>query len=1007
MKKKVLALLLAGSMLFGQNVYATDMASTENADIAKTVDTTENVNTVENADETKNVDNTENVDRGEADSNESISELEESQKEMESDCQASEYEVEQNTEKESNIGSDIDTTNNGQSEKLYSAYTNDKTQIVYVGNPVMVEVSVFYGRDPYTAYVSDDSICTAELKESYCDSSFATRYVQLNPIKAGTVTLSVKDSYGTVNYEQNIEVRQALPDDAVPIKDAALKGYLLQQKNFGDDGYVSYDELKQLTSIDIRENMMRTANYVSDLSGLEYAINLSRLTIFDTRVTDLTPISNLKQLTLLDIEGNGITDLAALSNMKQLINLYIGESKVTDLSPLCKLTQLANLSINNLDVEDISYLKNLVNLTSLDLSNTKISDCSAIANMDKLKQLTISDSNVSNLSFAKNLKNLVDLRADNTKISDVTQLSSLLNLKYLSLNGCNGLTSIKSLAAASKLKVLWISDTNVSDGEKLELICSGKDNSSYNKGEKLAIPDIHGMLNAGDNLQVNATNGDVNSVRIDKNSSSDVDVVAVEAGKIELTLKLNDTEKKLNISVNGVQSSQPVGKDSSTTITDSEVNDWDYYTEEYNQVSSAILTSNGDLWQTYPKTKKLQSNVKKYVSKWIYSQGAAEVVDYRIDNNNGLWSGDKKIAENVKDVDGHYALTNDNSLIDLYHTNGYSIPNVKDWREREKWTLILKNDGTLLTVEEAKKDAKQNDFETIATGVKELVGEGYLTYSGDYIRILFNWDASREYFTIGKNVESVDYDRNCFYGKDGNCYLDAYHTGDHVNVGKNKVKIWTYLYEDGAWNNYVIFDDNKLYCVTHRQNSDYSYTDTMTFIADGIDSMYGRDSLKVKTTDDQYYELVNGELKKIEEELTDVSSFRLDGNEYSLEVKQGETADILNKNDVNILDNVKYIWCNCVDAFALRTDGSIWNVTGVPKMIIDSNGNNAETIPGDVDGDDKVSTKDLMIVLYGVSGRNELTEDQKTAADIDGDGKVTVSDLTRVLYYVSGRNSTL
>jgi hypothetical protein len=48
-----------------------------------------------------------------------------------------------------------------------------------------------------------------------------------------------------------------------------------------------------------------------------------------------------------------------------------------------------------------------------------------------------------------------------------------------------------------------------------------------------------------------------------------------------------------------------------------------------------------------------------------------------------------------------------------------------------------------------------------------------------------------------------------------------------------------------------------------------------------------------------------------------------------------------------------------------------------------------------------------MIVLYGVSGRNELTDDQTAVADIDEDGKVTVSDLTRILYYVSGRNSTL
>ena len=61
----------------------------------------------------------------------------------------------------------------------------------------------------------------------------------------------------------------------------------------------------------------------------------------------------------------------------------------------------------------------------------------------------------------------------------------------------------------------------------------------------------------------------------------------------------------------------------------------------------------------------------------------------------------------------------------------------------------------------------------------------------------------------------------------------------------------------------------------------------------------------------------------------------------------------------------------------------------------------------ELDGDSNVTTKDLMIVLYGVSGRNTLTEEQKVAADIDGDGKVSISDLTRILYYVSGRNTEL
>lgn len=91
--------------------------------------------------------------------------------------------------------------------------------------------------------------------------------------------------------------------------------------------------------------------------------------------------------------------------------------------------------------------------------------------------------------------------------------------------------------------------------------------------------------------------------------------------------------------------------------------------------------------------------------------------------------------------------------------------------------------------------------------------------------------------------------------------------------------------------------------------------------------------------------------------------------------------------------------------YALRTDGTVWDVTDVPKMLLDLGQSTVE--PGDVDGDSKVTTRDLMIVLYGVSGRNTLTDEQVQAADIDGDGKVSVSDLTRILYYVSGRNTTL
>lgn len=858
MKNKILALVLAGTMLFGQNVYATELVTPENNDV---------------------------------------------------------------TENKNNVVQDIDksgTEESAEQNELYSDATNENTQIVYVGNPIIIESKINYGREPYTASTSDESICTAEIKNSSNDDSWATRFVQINPIKSGKVTLYVKDGSGNVNYEQEIEIRQSLPEDAVPFKDVALKSYLLEQSNFNDDGYVSKEELSQVTDIIIYRNSYRMSDYITDLGGLEYASNLKTLILDNTAVTDVTPLSGL--------------------------------------------TQLEQLTIENTDITDISSLNNLVNLKRLDLSGTKISDISA--------------------------------------------LSNLQNLMYVYLDDCSELSSISLLNDLTQLKVLSISGTKVSNAEKLDFMCRNIDKNSYNKGEAISLPGIYGWVSNDDEFNIAATGGDVGSIKIEKDDDNNsFSVVATDTGRVELTVNLNDASKKINIFIDGIPAEQPVGEMDGTTISESEVYEWDSYTEEYNQISSAILTSTGDLWQTYPQKKKMQSNVKKYVSKWIYSQGPAEIVDYRLDNDNVLWSGDTKIQKNIKDFDGHYAITKDNTLIDLFHDKGENISDVKDWSERKKWTLVLKNDGTLLVREEAKKDAKPNSFETIATGVKEIVGEGYLTSSGDYIRIYFNDNGDREYYTIAQNVESVDSKANCFYGKDGNCYLDAYHTGDHINAGKNKVKQWLYLGNDGATYYYYVTDDGRLECITRTYNFDNNKSTYASYsIMDNIVGIqYDSYKVKAESADNIYYEISKVNATKLDN--NNIDSFTLDNNEYSLFVKQGQSFGNIQKNGVNILNNVKYIWANCLDVFALRTDGTIWKVTDKPELYIDLNGTDVK--PGDIDGDSNVTTKDLMIVLYGVSGRNTLTEEQKVAADIDGDGKVSISDLTRILYYVSGRNTEL
>ena len=65
-------------------------------------------------------------------------------------------------------------------------------------------------------------------------------------------------------------------------------------------------------------NSYRMSDYITDLSGLEYASNLKTLILDNTAVTDVTPLSGLTQLEQLTIENTDITDISSLNNLVNL-----------------------------------------------------------------------------------------------------------------------------------------------------------------------------------------------------------------------------------------------------------------------------------------------------------------------------------------------------------------------------------------------------------------------------------------------------------------------------------------------------------------------------------------------------------------------------------------------------------------------------------------------------------------------------------------------------------------
>lgn len=60
-------------------------------------------------------------------------------------------------------------------------------------------------------------------------------------------------------------------------------------------------------------------------------------------------------------------------------------------------------------------------------------------------------------------------------------------------------------------------------------------------------------------------------------------------------------------------------------------------------------------------------------------------------------------------------------------------------------------------------------------------------------------------------------------------------------------------------------------------------------------------------------------------------------------------------------------------------------------------------MPGDINGDGKVTVADVRLALRAAVGKTALNDAQKTAADVNSDGKVTVSDVRKILREAVGK----
>ena len=143
-------------------------------------------------------------------------------------------------------------------------------------------------------------------------------------------------------------------------------------QNKKPDEAITTDEIETVTSL------FGPDYNISDLTGLEFATGLEKITLTRGQITDLSPLTGLVLLEELDLSINQIVDLTPLSDLTALETLNLQNNEIVDLSPLSDLTALETLFLQNNEIVDLSPLSGLTRLKVLFLANNAIADISQL-----------------------------------------------------------------------------------------------------------------------------------------------------------------------------------------------------------------------------------------------------------------------------------------------------------------------------------------------------------------------------------------------------------------------------------------------------------------------------------------------------------------------------------------------------------------------------------------------------------------------------------------------------
>lgn len=253
-------------------------------------------------------------------------------------------------------------------------------------------------------------------------------YIDKNKLEA-IPNMSDFESLSNLNVRFNNITK--LPDDFNSEKLTVL--------NLGENLLVdisSIGKAKNLTTLSLRANPI-TYDNLQPIASLEKLLhlNLDKLNLVD--LSQVFPlIYDYEKITILDINENQISDLSLISNFKQLQYFQAANNGISQLDPFFQAPEkLERLYLANNAIKDLSPLSTIPNLKVLYLNNNRITDVDGLSNAKALEKLSLDNNYITNPFPLTTLKELTLLRLNNNRLNSLDGLENFPKLEQLWVNG--------------------------------------------------------------------------------------------------------------------------------------------------------------------------------------------------------------------------------------------------------------------------------------------------------------------------------------------------------------------------------------------------------------------------------------------------------------------------------------------------------------------------------------------------------------------------------------------